>query len=189
MRHLNKGRSLSRSTSHRKALLNNLAQELFQHKRIRTTLAKAKELRPFAEKLVTVAKKGHLAARRNVLEHLSRKTVVKMLFDEIAPSFADRHGGYCRIIKLNNRIGDNAPLAIIELVGFEGVVKAVIEAKADKKAKTDEKKPAKTAKPKAPKKDISDAKARAKKPAAAKESGARKAGKAPAKAAKKTGDK
>ncbi len=121
MRHLNKGRSLSRSTSHRKALLNNLAQELFQHKRIRTTLTKARELRPFAEKLVTTAKKGHIAARRHVLRYISRKSVVKNLFDEIAPSFADRNGGYTRIIKMNPRVGDNAPLAIIELVGYEGV--------------------------------------------------------------------
>ncbi|RPH95832.1 50S ribosomal protein L17 [candidate division KSB1 bacterium] len=124
MRHLNTGRSLSRSPSHRKALLGNLAQELFQHKRIRTTLAKAKELRPYAEKLVTTAKKGHLAARRQVLRVLTRKTVVKSLFDEIAPKYADRNGGYTRIIKLANRIGDNAPLAIIELVGYEGIVTA-----------------------------------------------------------------
>jgi large subunit ribosomal protein L17 len=182
MRHLNKGRSLSRSTSHRKALLNNLAQELFQHKRIKTTLAKAKELRPFAEKLVTTAKKNHLAARRDVLEHLTRKAVVKMLFDEIAPSFADRHGGYTRIIKLNNRIGDNAPLAIIELVGFEGVVKAVAEAKVDKKAKADEKKPAKTKVKKEGMKG--DVKAKTKKPAAAKEGAARKS-----KGTKKAGEK
>jgi large subunit ribosomal protein L17 len=129
MRHLNTGRNLSRSTSHRKALLNNLAQELFQHKRIRTTLAKAKELRPFAEKLVTTAKKGDIAARRHVLRFLSRKSVVKSLFDSIAPSFAERNGGYTRIIKLGTRIGDAAPLAIIELVGFEGVIKAAAEEK------------------------------------------------------------
>jgi large subunit ribosomal protein L17 len=137
MRHLNTGRSLSRSTSHRKALLANLAQELFQHKRIRTTLAKAKELRPFAEKLVTTAKKGDIAARRRVLRHLTRKSVVQSLFESIAPSFADRNGGYTRIIKLDPRIGDAAPLAIIELVGFEGVIKAAAEdkSKAAKSAK------------------------------------------------------
>ncbi|MDD5088375.1 MAG: 50S ribosomal protein L17 [bacterium] len=139
MRHLNRGRSLSRSASHRKALLGNLAQELFQNKRIRTTLTKARELRPFAEKLVTTAKKGHIAARRRVLQFLSRKSAVRTLFDEIAPSFAERNGGYTRIIKLSPRVGDNAPLAIIELVGFEGVkpVTAASDAKAAKKpAKT-----------------------------------------------------
>ncbi len=133
MRHLNKGRQLNRSASHRKALLENLAQELFQHKRIRTTLAKAKELRPYAEKLVTIAKKNHLAARRHVLRFLTRKSVVKSLFEEIAPSYADRNGGYTRIIKLDNRVGDAAPLAIIELVGFESVVIAAAEAKSSKK--------------------------------------------------------
>ena len=121
MRHLKKGRSLSRSPSHRKALLANLAQELFQRKRIRTTLAKAKELRPYAEKLVTHAKKGQLAARRHVLRHLTRPSVVKTLFEEIAPAFADRNGGYTRIIKLGPRVGDSAALAIVELVGFEQV--------------------------------------------------------------------
>lgn len=135
MRHLNRGRSLSRSASHRKALLGNLAQELFQNKRIRTTLTKARELRPFAEKLVTTAKKGHIAARRRVLQFLTRKSAVQTLFDEIAPSFAERNGGYTRIIKLGPRVGDNAPLAIIELVGFEGVKPAAstTDAKAAKK--------------------------------------------------------
>ena len=139
MRHLNRGRSLSRSASHRKALLGNLAQELFQNKRIRTTLAKARELRPYAEKLVTTAKKGHIAARRRVLQFLTRKSAVRTLFDEIAPSFAERNGGYTRIIKLGPRVGDNAPLAIIELVGFEGVKPAA--ASSDTQAA---KKPAKT---------------------------------------------
>ncbi len=148
MRHLNKGRSLSRSTSHRKALLANLAQELFLHKRIQTTLAKAKELRPYAEKLVTTAKKGHLAARRQVREHLSRTAIVKTLFDEIAPKFADRNGGYTRIIRLGQRIGDNASLAIIELVGYEGVITAAQEKKSEDKDKSAKKTPAKKAAPK-----------------------------------------
>ncbi|HEY3296026.1 MAG TPA: 50S ribosomal protein L17 [bacterium] len=140
MRHLNKGRQLNRSASHRKALMENLAQELFQHKRIRTTLAKAKELRPFAEKLVTIAKKNHLAARRHVLEFLTRKSVVKSLFDEIAPTYAERNGGYCRIIKLDRRAGDAAPLAIIELVGYEGAIIAAAEAKHSRKKEADEEK-------------------------------------------------
>ena len=135
MRHLNKGRSLSRSPSHRKALLANLAQELFLHKRIQTTLSKAKELRPYAEKLVTSAKKGHLAARRLVRAHLPRPSAVKTLFDEIAPLFADRNGGYTRIIRLGQRIGDNAQLAIIELVGFETIAPVKEKTEADKEAK------------------------------------------------------
>src|SRR5512143_2841524 len=140
MRHLNKGRSLSRSASHRKALLANLAQELFERKRIRTTLAKAKELRPYAEKLVTNAKKGHLAARRHVRRYLNRAAVVKILFDEIAPKLADRNGGYTRIIRLTPRIGDNAPLAIVELVGFESVATVKEEGKEKKAGKKAEKK-------------------------------------------------
>jgi large subunit ribosomal protein L17 len=139
MRHRHVGRSLSRSPAHRKALLSNLAQELFQHKRIRTTLAKARELRPFAEKLVTTAKKGHLAARRRVLRFINRKSVVRSLFDEIAPQYADRNGGYTRIIKLDSRVGDNAAMAIVELVGYEGVMaekaKAAEAKKAEKSAK------------------------------------------------------
>lgn len=184
MRHQNKGRSLSRSKAHRKALLSNLAQELFQRKRIRTTLAKAKELRPFAEKLVTTAKKGHVAARRHVARYLTRRAVVKNLFDEIAPAFAERNGGYTRIIKLGPRVGDNAPLAIIELVGFEGVLAA---------AAADSAKPAKTAatakpkaKPKAAKKTAEDGDNKPKrKPAAAKTASKTKK----SSAAKKTGSK
>jgi large subunit ribosomal protein L17 len=161
MRHLNKGRSLSRSTSHRKALLNNLAQELFQHKRIRTTLIKAKELRPFAEKLVTTAKKGHVAARRHVARFINRRAVVQSLFDEIAPAFAERHGGYCRIIKLGNRVGDNAELAIIELVGYEGVVVAKAEEKAAEKEKKAAAATKKTAAKKAAKKKTDDSEKKA----------------------------
>jgi large subunit ribosomal protein L17 len=139
--------------------MENLAQELFQHKRIRTTLAKAKELRPYAEKLVTIAKKNHLAARRHVLRFLTRKSVVKSLFEEIAPSYADRNGGYTRIIKLDRRMGDAAPLAIIELVGFEGAIMAAVEAKAPKKTAEEKAKEKEKAKTKAPAK----AKAKAKK--------------------------
>jgi large subunit ribosomal protein L17 len=186
MRHLNKGRSLSRSTSHRKALLNNLAQELFQHKRIRTTLAKAKELRPFAEKLVTHAKKGSLASRRHVLRYLSRNSVVKSLFDEIAPIYATRNGGYTRIIKLGDRIGDAAPLAIIELVGFEGVIheKVAAKEKAEEKKAAASKKPVK-AKP-AKKEGKTETKARPRK-SEAKGTTTRKT-KAPTGRAKKGGD-
>ncbi|MBU0508674.1 50S ribosomal protein L17 [bacterium] len=144
MRHLNRGRSLSRSPAHRKALLSNLAQELFQHKRIHTTLTKARELRPFAEKLVTTAKKGHIAARRQVLQVLTRKSVVKSLFEEIAPAYAERNGGYTRIVKLGPRVGDNAPLAVIELVGFEGVKPVTASSDSDKAAKKSAKAKSKT---------------------------------------------
>lgn len=133
MRHLNKGRQLSRSSSHKKALLGNLTQELFEHKRIKTTLGKARELRPFAEKLITKAKSGTLAARRDVARFCSRKSAISTLFDDIAPKMADRPGGYTRIIKLGPRLGDAAPLAIIELVGYEGAVTAPAPVAEEKK--------------------------------------------------------
>lgn len=136
MRHLNKGRSLSRSTAHRKALLGNLSQELFEHKRIHTTLGKARELRPFVEKLITKGKKGTIADRRNVARHCSRASAVKTLFDEIAPALAEREGGYTRIIKLGPRRGDAADMAIIEIVGFEGVIHADTGKDKDSKKKS-----------------------------------------------------
>ena len=121
MRHLKSGRKLGRTASHRKALLANLATEVFRHKSIVTTTPKAKEARSSVERLITFAKKGDLAARRQVLRSIRDKAVVKELFETIAPRFAERNGGYTRIIKLGSRNGDNAPLAILELVGFEGV--------------------------------------------------------------------
>ena len=119
MRHLNKTKHLSRTASHRRSLTANLAAALFQKKRITTTLAKAKFCRSSAERFITFAKKGTIAARRHVFSKLPRKDIVKILFDEIAPKFADRPGGYTRIIKISNRVGDAAPMAILELVGFE----------------------------------------------------------------------
>ncbi len=117
MRHRVKGRKLSRTASHRKAMLTSLAQALFKEDRIETTLAKARELRPFAERLITRAKKGDLHSRRMVLKHLKRKEVVDRLFHEIAPDYADRNGGYTRIVKLGYRKSDAAEIAVIELVG------------------------------------------------------------------------
>lgn len=117
MRHRRKGRKLSRSVSHRKALLSGLAQRLFAEDRIVTTLAKAKELRPYAEKLITRAKKGDLHSRREVLKKLKQREVVDRLFNDVAPSFADRNGGYTRIVKLGFRKSDAADIALIELVG------------------------------------------------------------------------
>jgi len=117
MRHRVKGRKLNRSASHRKALMAGLAQSLFTEDRIVTTLAKAKELRPYAEKLITRAKQGDLHSRRIVLKKLKRKDVVDRLMHDIAPSFADRNGGYTRIVKLGFRKSDAAEIALIELVG------------------------------------------------------------------------
>ena len=111
-----KGPRLGGSSAHQKALLANLATSLFSHGRIRTTEAKARALRPYAEKLITHAKKGELHNRREVLKKIRDKDVVHNLFAEIGPFFADRQGGYTRIIKVGPRQGDNAPMAVIELV-------------------------------------------------------------------------
>jgi large subunit ribosomal protein L17 len=111
-----KGPRLGGSSSHQKALLANLATSLFEHGRIKTTEPKARALRPYAEKLITHAKKGTLHNRREVLKKIRDKDVVHALFAEIGPFFADREGGYTRIIKVEARKGDNAPMAVIELV-------------------------------------------------------------------------
>jgi len=111
-----KGPRLGGSSSHQKAILANLATALFEHGRIKTTETKARALRPYAEKLITHAKKGTLHHRREVLKKIRDKDVVHSLFAEIGPFFSDRNGGYTRIIKVENRKGDNAPMAVIELV-------------------------------------------------------------------------
>ncbi|OBI34909.1 50S ribosomal protein L17 [Mycobacterium colombiense] len=111
-----KGPRLGGSSSHQKALLANLATSLFEHGRIKTTEPKARALRPYAEKLITHAKKGALHNRREVLKKIRDKDVVHALFAEIGPFYADRNGGYTRIIKVEPRKGDNAPMAVIELV-------------------------------------------------------------------------
>ncbi len=111
-----KGPRLGGGPAHERLMLANLASSLFTHKRITTTETKAKRLRPFAERLVTFAKRGDLHARRRVLSVIGDKSVVHELFTEIAPQVADREGGYTRITKIGNRKGDNAPMAVIELV-------------------------------------------------------------------------
>ena len=111
-----KGPRLGGSSSHQKAILANLATSLFEHGRIKTTEPKARALRPYAEKLITHAKKGNLHNRREVMKKIRDKDVVHTLFAEIGPFYADRNGGYTRIIKVENRKGDNAPMAVIELV-------------------------------------------------------------------------
>ena len=118
MRHQKTRHKLSRDASHRKALLANLCVEVIDHERIKTTEAKAKAVKPEVEKLITLAKKGDLHARRRAISTLQHpdKGVIYKLFDEIAPRYSDRAGGYTRILKLGPRHGDNAPMARIELV-------------------------------------------------------------------------
>jgi len=116
MRHRRKTVKLQRDAAHRRSLLANLTCSLIQHGRIRTTLAKAKALRPVAEKMVTLGKRGDLHARRQAVAFLRHKDVVKTLFEDIASAAADRQGGYCRITKLGARVSDSAPMAIIEWV-------------------------------------------------------------------------
>ena len=116
MRHGFKGRRFARSVSHRKSMFANLAVSLIEHEQIVTTLEKAKDLRPIVEKLVTLGKRGDLHARRQVIAQIGNEKVVKRLFETVAPRYADRHGGYLRIMKAGFRHGDNAALAVIEFV-------------------------------------------------------------------------
>ena len=118
MRHAKLGRKLGRKTANRKALMMNLASSLIEHKKIKTTDAKAKELRRFIEPLITFAKKGDIHSRRQVLKKIPHKSVVRELFDKIGPQYAGRNGGYTRIIKLGFRENDCAPISLIELVDF-----------------------------------------------------------------------
>jgi len=119
-----KGPRLGGSPQHERLILRNLAQSLFEHGKITTTEAKAKKLRPYAEKLITTTKRGDLHARREILKVIRDKNVVHKMFAEIGPSFATREGGYTRIVKTAPRKGDNAPMAIIELVAEETVSSA-----------------------------------------------------------------
>jgi large subunit ribosomal protein L17 len=119
MRHRKTISRLSRTTAHRKATLANLSSALFERKHIKTTEAKAKATRRFSEKLISLAKSDSVHARRLAFQKLHQKKIVKVLFDEIAPNFIDRPGGYTRIIKLGQRPGDGAHMAVLELVGYE----------------------------------------------------------------------
>jgi len=136
MRHNSGYRKLGRTKEHRRALLRNLATDLFRHERLTTTLPKARELRPFAEKLITLARRDDLHARRQVVSQISDRVVVKKLFDTLGPRFASRPGGYTRALKLGPRPGDGADMAIVELVGSEPVFK---KQKEDKKARRERK--------------------------------------------------
>ncbi|MBN1217673.1 MAG: 50S ribosomal protein L17 [Anaerolineae bacterium] len=119
MRHNVMGRKLGRSTKHRKALFRNLATELFRHNKIKTTEAKAKAIQPIAERLITLARRGDLHARRQAAREIYDPAVLQKLFDEIGPLMEDRSGGYTRIYKLGPRQGDAADMAQLELVGVE----------------------------------------------------------------------
>jgi len=116
MRHGKSGRKLNRTASHRKAMFANMAASLIEHEQIVTTLPKAKEIRPIVEKLVTLGKRGDLHARRQAISAIRDETQVRKLFDTIATRYADRNGGYLRIMKAGFRHGDSAPMAVIEFV-------------------------------------------------------------------------
>ncbi len=151
MRHRSAVKKLGRTHEHRKAMMANMATSLFQNKRISTTITKAKALRSFSEKMITFGKKEtgeekNTAARRLAFKHLRNKEAVKLLFEEIAPKYSDRNGGYTRVLKLGQRQGDAAQIAIIELVDFEKTYKKKEESKTSKKKAKDKVKEASAAK-------------------------------------------
>jgi large subunit ribosomal protein L17 len=137
MRHQRSGRKLGRDSAHRKALYSNLAGALIEHGRIRTTEAKAKAVKPFAEKMITLGKRGDLHARRQALAALRSNDIVHRLFADIAPRFSDRPGGYTRIVKLGPRQGDAADMVYLELVDFEPVAAPLaVQRRSDAEAET-----------------------------------------------------
>ncbi len=156
MRHQRKTVKLGRTAAHRDAMLSNQVCSLILHQRIKTTLAKAKAVRPLAEKMVTLGKKGSLHARRNALAVLGQKDAVKKLFDEVAKAAATRQGGYVRIIKLGPRKSDSAPMALIEWVDSAIAAAPAGDEPAEAKPAKEPKKPRAT---KAAKKDPAEAKA------------------------------
>ena len=179
MRHRKKVKKLGRPTGHRKALLRNLAAQIIQHHEIKTTLAKAKAARSFVERLITYAKNDTVHARRLAFKQLQNRTLVKKLFDEIGPAFEDRNGGYTRVIKLGQRRGDGAEIAILQLVGFEtSLVSAPTKSKKKKAAPKEEKAPAKEEKAAATE-EVSEEKP-AEEPKAKKTRGRKKKAEAPA---------
>jgi large subunit ribosomal protein L17 len=135
MRHQVKGRKLRRPTAHRLALLRNLVTSFLEKERMKTTLAKAKEVRPLAEKMITLGKRGTLHARRQVISFVRRESVVVKVFDDLGPRFGQRPGGYSRIVKLGPRKGDGAPMAMLELIGSEYKKKAKKKKDKEKAAK------------------------------------------------------
>lgn len=119
MRHKKAGRKLNRNASHRSAMMRNIVTSLLEHERISTTVPKAKEVRRVAEKMITLGKRGDLHARRQAMAFIRSKDIVAKLFDELSEQYADRQGGYTRIIRTGVRPGDAAPMAMIELVGYD----------------------------------------------------------------------
>lgn len=119
MRHRKAGRKLNRNSSHRLAMMRNIVTSLLEHERIVTTVPKAKEARRVADKMITLGKRGDLHARRQALAYIRSRDIVAKLFDELSPQYADRQGGYTRIIRTGNRSGDAAPMALLELVSYE----------------------------------------------------------------------
>jgi len=122
MKHKVAGRKLGRNASHRKAMLRNMVTSLLEHERIVTTVPKAKEARRVTEKMITLGKQGDLHARRQALTYIRSQSIVAKLFDDLSEQYADRQGGYTRIIRTGHRNGDTAPMAILELVGYEETV-------------------------------------------------------------------
>ncbi len=150
---MKRGRKLKRTVSHRRALLMNLAMGLIAHKRIKTTLAKAKELRGYVERMISFAKRGDISSRRHVARYIRDRKTVQELFGEIAPKYTERNGGYTRVLKLGQRSSDAAEMAFVELVGFEGFVRKKEEQKAkqkEEKAKKKEKEAAESEKQQPP---------------------------------------
>ncbi|MBA4250888.1 MAG: 50S ribosomal protein L17 [Chlorobiaceae bacterium] len=140
MRHNVKGRKLSRTSAHKLALMRNLSTSLLKHKRIRTTLAKAKELRTFVEPLITKARRSDLHNKKLVMEQLKDKEVVKELFSDIVTTIGERKGGYTRVVKLGRRLGDSAEMAMIELVDYNEISnQKAVEKKDNKVEKKKEK--------------------------------------------------
>ena len=140
MRHLKAGRKLNRTSAHRKALFRNMVTSLIEHEHVRTTDAKAKELRRVADRMITLAKRGSLHARRQALSYIRSRQVVAKLFEEVAARFRERPGGYTRTVKLGHRHGDAAPMSIIELTDRGESSKAEADRKRERRRRRDEKK-------------------------------------------------
>jgi large subunit ribosomal protein L17 len=140
MRHLKAGRKLNRTSAHRKALFRNLVTSLIEHEQVRTTDAKAKELRRIADRMITLGKRGSLHARRQALSYIRSRSVVTKLFDEVAGRFKERLGGYTRVVKIGHRHGDAAPMSVIELTDRGEAAKAEAERKRERRRRRAEKK-------------------------------------------------
>jgi large subunit ribosomal protein L17 len=136
MRHLKAGRKLNRSSAHRKALFRNLVTSLLEHEQVKTTDAKAKAVRPIVDRMITLGKRGTLHARRQALSFVRSEDVVKKLFDDVAPRFRERPGGYTRIVKLGVRRGDAAAMSVVELVDRGDAARSEAEKKRERRART-----------------------------------------------------